>query len=173
MRAVTRLSAKQKKVYKKKDDGGPRKRGRPKRGDEADKNDADVVTTTQVKMAKRYKFKSRLCGDLTAINHHIQEREQMKHDQVCSFCVEPAYTRCMVCPERPALYFFPAKGPNKEKSCFIDYHNDCCFGLARRDFPGLLGRNKNEWSPPSDRKKNANGKHIRNLMAEESEAASH
>jgi hypothetical protein len=78
MRAVSRLSAKQKKVYTKKADGVPRKRGRPKKGDEANKNDAHAVTTTQVMTAKRHKFKSRLCGNLTLINHHIWEREQMK-----------------------------------------------------------------------------------------------
>jgi hypothetical protein len=173
MRAVTRLSAEQKKVYTKKADRAPRKRGRPKKGEEADKNDAHAVTTIKVMTAKQHKFKSYLCGDLTSINHHIQEREQMKHDQVCSFCGEPAYTRCTVCPEKPAPHFFPAKGFNKEKSCFIDYHNDCCFGLARREFPLLLGRSKREWRPPSDRQKMANGKRIRNLVAEESKATSH
>jgi hypothetical protein len=172
MRAVTRLSAKQKKVYRKKDDGA-RQVGRPKKRAGAEENDAHVVTPTQVKIAKRYKYKSRLCGDLSAINHHIKSREQMKHEQVCSFCGEPAYTRCMICPEKPALHFFPAKGPNKEKSCFIDYHDDCCFGLARRDFPVLLGKTKKEWSPPSERQKKANGKHIKNIVAEESEATNH
>ena len=174
MRAVTRLSAKQKKAYRKKDDGG-RKRGPgcPKKGEEADKNDAREVTPTQVKAAKRYKLKSRLCGDLTAINHHIKEREHMKHAQVCSFCGELAYTRCTVCPEKPALHLFPAKGPNKEKSCFVDYHSDCCFGLARRDFPVLLGKSKTDWSPPSERRKKANGKKVKSIVDEESEATSH
>jgi hypothetical protein len=77
----------------------------------------------------------------------------------------------MVCPEQPALHFFPTKGPNKGKSCFIDYHNDSCFGLARRDYQVLLGKSKSEWSPPSDKKKKANAKHIKKLFADESEAA--
>jgi hypothetical protein len=163
MRAVTRLSmSQQKKAYKKKD-GVARKPGRPKKDEEA-KDDAHVVTPKQLKIAKRYKFKSRLCGDLTAINHHVKERQQMKHDQVCSYCGEPAYTRCMVCPEQPALHFFPSKGPNMGKSCFLDYHNDCCFGLARRDFPVLLGKRKSDWSPPSEKQIRENAKHIRNLL---------
>jgi hypothetical protein len=143
-------------LYKNKHEGA-RKPGCPKKDEEEqDKNKKDaakVVTPNQLKLAKRYKVKSRMCGNLTAINHHIKERMQMKHDQVCSFCGEPAYTRSMVCPEKPALHFFPSKGPNKGKSCFLDYHNDRCFGLAHRDFPVLLGKHKSEWTPPSEKKK--------------------
>jgi hypothetical protein len=172
MRAVTRLSmTQQKRMFKNKNEER-RKPGRPKKKDdeEQDKTNAHVVKPGQLKIAKRFKVKSRLCGDLTAINHHIKEREQMKHDQVCSYCGEPAYTRCTVCPEKPALHFYPSKGPNMGKSCFLDYHNDCCFGLARRDFPVLLGKRKSEWTPPSEKKKKANAKYIRNLVAEEAEA---
>jgi hypothetical protein len=39
------------------------------------------------------------------------------------------------------------------KSCFLDYHNDCCFGLARPDFPVLLGKRKSEWMLPSEKRK--------------------
>jgi hypothetical protein len=90
--------------------------------------------------------------------------------QVCSYCGEPAYTKCMVCPEKPALHFFPTKGPNKGKRCYLDYHNDCCFELVRRDFQVLLGKRRSGWSPPSDKQKKVNAKHIENLVANESKA---
>jgi hypothetical protein len=173
MRAVTRLSMSQQKKQFKNKNAVARKPGRPKKDEEQAEKQAHLVTPSQLKLAKRYKVKSRLCGDLNAISHHIKERTQMKHDQVCTYCGEPAYTRCMVCPEKPALHFFPSKGPNKGKSCFLDYHNDCCFGLARRDFPVLLGKRKSEWAPPTENKKKANAKHVRNLVAEESEATNH
>jgi hypothetical protein len=86
MRAVTRLSVNQQKQLYKKNEGA-RKPGHPKK-DEA-KNDVHVVMPSQLKMAKSFKVKSRLCGDLTAINHHIKKRKQIKHHQVCSFCGEP------------------------------------------------------------------------------------
>jgi hypothetical protein len=79
----------------------------------------------------------------------------------------------MVCPEKPALHFFPPKGPNKGNSCFINYHNDCCFGLACRDFPVLLGKRKSEWTPPSEKKKKDNVKQVRNLVAEEGKVTNH
>jgi hypothetical protein len=166
MRTVTRLSAsQQKRVYRK--DEGTKNPGRPKKGDEASsKNDAHIVTPSHVKLAKRYKVKSRLCGDLTAISHHINQRVQMKHDQVCSYCGEPAYTRCMVCPEKPALHFYPSKGPNMGKSCFLDYHNDCCFSSTP-------WKAQSEWSPPSEKQKKENSKHIRKIVADEAEGTNH
>ena len=173
MRAVTRLSiSQQKRLYKNKH-GVARKPGCPKKGEEQANKDAIVVTPSQLTVAKRYKVKSRLCGDLNAIAYHVKERAQMKQDQVCAFCGEPAYTRCTVCPEKPALHFFPSKGPNKGKSCFLDYHNDCCFGLACQDYPVLLKKCKSDWSPPSENKKKENVKHVRKLVAEESEAIIH
>jgi hypothetical protein len=174
MRAVTRLSMNQQKRMFKNKNEVPRKPGRPKKkNEEQAKTDAHVVTLGQLKLARRFKVKSRLCSDLTAINHHIKEREQVKNDQVCSNCGEPAYTRCTVCPEKPALHFFPSKGPNMGKSCFLDYHNDCCFGLAHQEFPVLLTKRKSEWSPPSEKKGRENAKYIRSLVAEESKATSH
>ena len=175
MRAVTRMSAKQRKKSKGKQNGGAaaRKPGRPKKTNEAGKCDETlhVVTPAQVKLAKRYTVtKTRMCGDLNTVAHHIQEREQMKHDHVCAFCGEPAYTRCTVCPEKPALHFYPARGPNAGKSCFLDYHNDCYFGLARQDCSELLGKRKSEWTPPSAKQVKDNARRIKTIVAEEKNA---
>ena len=173
MRAVTRRSATQRR-------NSPRKAGRPKKTtatastrSSSRSSDAPIVTPQDLKLATRYRLKSRLCGDLTAFNHHIKEKVNMKHHKVCAYCGEKAYTMCTVCPDQPALHFFPSKGPSAGKTCFLDYHNNVCFGLARQDFTGVLGKRKSEWSPPSERKKQENAKHIKKLEFEEAEAINH
>ena len=149
MRAVTRLSAAQKNANNQ--DEGPRKAGRPKQNTDTRSSSIlrnskapPVVTPQQLKLARKHNLKSRLCGDLTAFNHHLQERVNLKHDKVCAYCGEKAYTLCKICPDQPALHFFPSRGPNAGKNCFLDYHNDLCFGLARVDFTEVYGKRKSD-----------------------------
>ncbi len=130
----------------------------------------------------------RLCGNLSEFRCHANGIVKQgtggrgKGALTCVVCNTRTYTSCGLCltaqtnnndGRHPTLCFFPSKGPNMGKSCFLDYHNDCCFGLARRDFPVLLGKRKSEWSQPSEKKKRDNAKYIRKIVAEESEATSH
>jgi hypothetical protein len=167
MRAVTRLTVAKQKENQRHDEGA-RRAGRPKKNmpgratSSKNKNAAADITPEQLKTAKRNTTKSRLCGDLRQIDVHIKGRQSLKHEKMCAFCGEPAYT---ICPEQPALHFYPAKGPNLDKSCFLDYHNDCCFGLAKRDCTVLLGKRKSEWLSPTDRQKKENARHITSLLA--------
>jgi hypothetical protein len=170
MRAVTRLTVAKPKENQRHDEGA-RRAGRPKKNmpgratSSKNKNAAADITPEQLKTAKRNTTKSRLCGDLRQIDVHIKGRQSLKHEKMCAFCGEPAYTICTICPEQPALHFYPAKGPNLDKSCFLDYHNDCCFGLAKRDCTVLLGKRKSEWLSPTDRQKKENARHITSLLA--------
>ena len=171
MRAVTRMtSAQQKQAY----NGGKEKRpvGRPKKT-RIDDEALPVVTPRQLKVAKRHKLKSRLCGDLTAIDHHILSKVTKKHSRKCAFCGEDAYTFCTICPGEPALHFYPTKGDGKGRGCFMDYHSDACFGLARADLPVLLGKRTSDWSPPSANEKKKNAKHINSILADEAEGTGH
>ena len=60
-----------------------------------------------------------------------------------------------------ALHFF---GAEKGRTCFIDYHNDACFGLGYGD-AALVNTNKRDWLPPSGKKRKANAKQIASLKA--------
>lgn len=166
MRAVTRITtAQNKRACAATKPAGARKPGHPPRNtsQEATTSDRPVVTPDQLKLAKKHTVKSRMCGDLTAISHHIMEMAKLKHGMVCTHCGEPACTMCTICPDQPALDFYPSKGPNKGKSCFVDYHNDCCFGLAHGDHQVLLGKSKSDWSPPMQTEIKKNSKHIKTL----------
>jgi hypothetical protein len=143
--------------------GTVRKRGRPRKGE----GPVHAVTPEDVKKAKTNKMKSRLCGDLTKITYHLLKKERHHKEHVCKFCGDPCYTRCTICPNKPFLHDFPSKGQCEGRSCFMDYHNDLCFGLAKDDCH-MVGVRPSDWSPPtaSDRKKN--GKQMQDL-AEETE----
>ena len=174
MRAVTRLTVAQK---KRASNGATitRGRGRPKKSEASNTSIAGgpVVTPDQLKLAKRYKVKSRLCGDMTAIKHHIKESVSLKHSKVCAFCGEQAYTQCTICPGKPMLHFFPSKGKGAGKGCFLDYHSDICFGLASEDLVVLHGKKRKEWSSPSVSQQKKNARHIETLLADEAEATGH
>jgi hypothetical protein len=143
--------------------GTVRKRGRPKKG----QGPVHAVTPDDVREAKRFKMKSRLCGDLTKITYHLAKIERHNKEHVCKFCGDPCYTRCTVCPNKPFLHDFPSKGQCEGRSCFMDYHNDFCFGLAKDDCH-MVGVRPSDWSPPTSTERKKNAKQILDL-AEETE----
>jgi hypothetical protein len=61
-----------------------------------------------------------------------------------------------------AMHYFPQKGQNAGRSCFIDYHNDSFFGLAY-DNVKLVNKQKREWPPANQTKQRNNKKYIKNL----------
>jgi hypothetical protein len=148
---------------RKQPDGTVQKRGRPRKG----KGVIHAVTPNNVKDAKKYKLKSRLCGDLSKITHHLKHKERLNKEHVCKFCGDPCYTRCTICPKKPFLHNFPSKGQCQGRSCFMDYHNDLCFGLAREDCH-MVGVRPSDWSPPTTTERKNNTKQIQDL-AEETE----
>jgi hypothetical protein len=153
-------------------DSSPRKRGRPRKGEEKAKP-SELVTLKQLDAGKMNgNFKSRLTGDLRAFKKHLLSMKRDKHPKICKWCGANSYTYCGIC--KKFLHFFPSRGPNKGKACFVDHHNTTCFGLAREDM-ALLGKKKSEWKRPSEAKKRANAIHIQKLehkMEEEIDTAS-
>ena len=82
----------------------------------------------------------RLCGDLTDFERHVESRAQYKNPRPCEACGADSYTICGLC--NVPLHFFPRRGCQTKKTCFIKYHSDTLFGLARSDST-LLGKTKN------------------------------
>jgi hypothetical protein len=56
----------------------------------------------------------------------------------------------------------PNKGMSAGKICFVKYHNEMCFGLAKDNFR-IVSKRKSDWMEPDADKVKANTKHIRGL----------
>jgi hypothetical protein len=78
-----------------------------------------------------------------------------------SFVGEQAYWVCTLCNNK-AMHYFPQRGQNAGRSCFIDYHNDSFFGLAYDNIK-LVNKRMSDWSPANLTKQRNNKKYIKNL----------
>ena len=106
--------------------------------------------------------KSRLCGNLSHFERHVESVQTgKKHPLSCRVCGEQCYSVCGLC-NKP-LHFFPNRGKNMGKSCFLEYHNDSFFGLAVEDCK-VMQKRKSDWTPPSATKKKVQKRHIDSLM---------
>jgi hypothetical protein len=76
---------------------------------------------------------SRLCGDLTHLQNHINTAvTAIKRPKVCHICGEPAYSMCGLC--EVMLHYFSKRGTNAGAECYLLYHSDAFFGLAKHFF---------------------------------------
>ena len=110
-----------------------------------ERTDSPLVTPEQFKAYLKLKS-CRLCCDLTKICDHIDSIQRIKCAKKCEVCGVDAYTTCNKCPGRPGLQFYPIKGEGKGKSCFMEFHSDGFFGLAKSDsklFEGKKNVEKN------------------------------
>ena len=81
---------------------------------------------------------------------------------ICVVCGENCYTICTLC----GVWLHPPnnkKGKNKDATCFLDWHNDKFFGLARDDWINLLKKRKGDWEPPNNAKRHAQSRYICHL----------
>jgi len=145
MRAVTQ-QAKNKRARALFDEE-PRRRGRPIK----ENRRAQEVTPEVFSLAKKNKLKSRLCGDLSHYAQHSQKlvllsSKECKNGRKCEWCGEPCWTFCDKCPDKPFLHNNPLRGNNVGKICFLNYHNDSCFGLGKGD-ASMFGIKKSDWRP--------------------------
>jgi hypothetical protein len=105
--------------------------------------------------------KSRLCGNLSHFERHVQSVETgKKHPLSCRVCGDHCYSMCKLC-DKP-LHFFPSRGKNQGKNCFLEYHNDNFFGLAVDDCK-VMKKRKSDWAPPTAAKKKVQARHIDSL----------
>jgi hypothetical protein len=108
---------------------------------------------------------SRLCGDLTRLQRHMESAVTGKHHgKKCLVCGEMSYSTCKLCGDKP-LHFFPRKGKSAGKACFIDYHSDSFFGLASDD--RTVVNSSARWAPPSQTKRRKHSREIANLKSGE------
>ena len=82
---------------------------------------------------------TRLCGDLTYFEWHVESRARRKNPRLYEACGADSYTICGLWHVQ--LNFFPQIGWQTKKTCFLKYHSDAFFGLSRSDST-LLGKTK-------------------------------
>ncbi|KAG7339745.1 hypothetical protein IV203_028206 [Nitzschia inconspicua] len=83
----------------------------------------------------------RFCGDLTKYKQHLASKEMTNTRNNCFVCGEKTRTRCGMCSV--GLHGHVNQGTVKGRSCYIDYHDECMFGLCRSD-AAYFGRKKNQ-----------------------------
>ncbi len=112
---------------------------------------------------------ARLCGDLTHLQDHINSAvTAMKRPTVCHVCGEPAYSKCGLCDV--TLHYFTKRGANAGAECFILYHNDAFFGLAKQDAT-IVKKRKQDWVFPTDAARRGNAAYIRRLAKDPADQA--
>jgi hypothetical protein len=119
------------------------RRGRPKKDDPLKKKMKKAFRDAKTTRKRN----SRLCGDLSLLNHHLKSVQTgNKHPRNCKVCGKKAYSLCTVCGE--AMHVMPNKGEVAGATCFFDYHNDAFFGMAQCDV-SIAGTSKKDWNQPS------------------------
>ena len=125
----------------------------------------DRVTKEQFQAMKKRNH-SRLCGNITCLQSHINHLKKIKCAKQCEVCGIDTYTVCTLCPGNPGVHFFPTKGIAKGKQCYLEFHSDEFFGLAKSDSTLFHGKRLKDWKPPSIRAKKSNYKYIESIKKE-------
>ena len=112
---------------------------------------AQTVTPEVFALAKKNKLKTRLCGNLNHYAEHSKKlgllsSKECKNGRKCKWCGEPCLTFCNRCPDKPFLHNNPLCRHSVGKICFLNYHNDTCFGLGKGN-ASMFGIKKGEWTP--------------------------
>jgi hypothetical protein len=150
----------------------PRARGRPAAGIPIPDGVAPVGRVTKAQFvheSRRHASAgqpphSRLCGDLTHLQDHINAAvTAMKRPKVCHVCGEPAYSKCGLCDV--TLHYFSKRGAHAGAECYLLYHSDAFFGLAKQDAI-MVHKRKQDWIFPTNAAKRGNAAYIRRLVKE-------
>jgi hypothetical protein len=119
----------------------------------------------------------RLCGNLSDFRRHadsILRQGQGGRGRAglrCVVCSTKTYTSCGLCDTagrdndgHPPLCFFPSKGAGVGNTCFLDYHNDVFFGLAKKDCNSVVSKHESEWVTPNRAKRDEHAVYMTELM---------
>ena len=108
-----------------------------------------------------------MCGDFSQLRYHLDNlKTSTHHPNKCAMCGIDACSKCQLCGVY--LHNNPQRGEAKGKNCFIVCHDDCVFGLAKKDV-SFTGTSKKDWKDPSKVKLKNNKEHIDDLKDDENE----
>jgi hypothetical protein len=139
----------------------------------------DYVDTVSVVEFKKQKSgpNPRLCGNLSDFRRHADNILRQgtggrgRGGLRCVVCSTKTYTSCGLCVTtakdndgHPPLCFFPSKGAGIGNACFLDYHNDVFFGLAKKDCNSVVSKHESEWVTPNRAKRDEHALYMSELM---------
>lgn len=104
---------------------------------------------------------ARLCGNLESLEKHIHARENRKSSRCCEVCGEKTYYVCSLCDA--GLHYFSQKGPGAGNLCYLEFHSEGFYGLAKRDVVLYDNAQKQNWVPASNNMRINQARHIRAL----------
>jgi hypothetical protein len=106
-----------------------------------------------------------VCGDLMHRQEHINSAvTALKRPKVCHLYGEPAYSKCGLCDV--TVHYFSKRGANAGAECYLLYHSDAFFGLAKQDAT-LVNKRKQDWVFPTNAAKRGSATYIRHLGADQ------
>ena len=118
------------------------------------------------------KNNGRLGTTIGHLNDHLNSMSIKKYPRGshcynnCQFCGTGTSNHCDKCGAFLCGFTKWGKGKVENKTCFIDYHDLHCFGLAKCDYK-VSGKDVSKWSQPSEEERNANKEYIDSLLKNE------
>lgn len=100
-------------------------------------------------------------GNYEVLRKHLKSMHKKSNSSRCEVCGEACYWKCGLC-NRP-VHVLTQKGGFNGMPCFLDFHDEYCFGLAKCD-----SKKKKEWRPATDKEKRSHSRFIKNLKTDES-----
>jgi hypothetical protein len=86
-------------------------------------------------------------------------RVQHKNLQLFGLCI----TKAKYNDGHPPLCY-PSKGAGLGNACFLDYHNDIFFGLAKKDCNSVVAKHESDWVAPNRAKRDEHAMYMAELM---------
>lgn len=125
--------------------------------------DEGSITIEQIYELKKIEKKKdgRFCGDLSRFRRHI-EAKTASYRLVCAVCGKDTWTKCGICGV--GLHDTGSTKTARSKTCFIDYHDSCMFGLCRSDSPAFK-KDPKRFKVASDEEKERHRQLIQRLSA--------
>ena len=97
------------------------------------------------------------------VKHYIEHSQTYSHAKVCVVCGKLAYTECKLCKVFLHLPFLKVDAIGHGANCFIDWHSDPFFGLAKEDYKHHKNLLRKDWKPATRQEKRENAKWIEDI----------
>jgi hypothetical protein len=121
-----------------------------------------ILSQEQLHVMKRKRWLQNtcFCGDLSKYKYHLQHRIVNTCKKVCRVCGDKTPTECGIC--NVPLHERARTGNAVGRNCYMEWHDECMFGLCRKDI-AFFGMSISDWRLPDAAAKQWNIDHYRRL----------